>query len=67
MSLKEIEEAITKLEESLAHLEASFGNPKVAAHPQAMKELQAKYERAKKDLAEHLAAWEAKGEAKAGG
>ena len=66
MSLKMIEEAITKLEESLAHLEASFGNPKVAANPQAMKELQAKYERAKKDLAEHLAAWEAKGEAKGG-
>lgn len=62
MSLGEIEKAIAKLEEALASLEASFGNPKVAAHPPAMKELQAKYAQAKKDLAEHMAAWEAKGE-----
>ncbi len=62
MSVAELEKAIGKLEESLAHLEASFGNPRVAAHPQAMKELQAKYAQAKKELAEHLAAWEIKGE-----
>jgi ATP-binding cassette, subfamily F, member 3 len=62
MSLGEIEGAITKLEVLLADLEASFGNPKVAANVQAMKELQAKYERAKRDLAEHMGAWEVKAE-----
>jgi ATP-binding cassette, subfamily F, member 3 len=63
MSLGEIEEAISKLEVLLADLEASFGNPKVAANAQAMRELQRKYEQAKKDLAEHMAAWEMKAEA----
>jgi ATP-binding cassette, subfamily F, member 3 len=62
MSLPEIEAAIGRLEESLANLEASFGNPRVAANPQALKELQRKYEQGKKDLAEHLTAWEIKGE-----
>ena len=34
MSVAELEKAIGKLEDQLANLEASFGNPKVAAHPQ---------------------------------
>lgn len=62
LSLQDIEKAITKLEETLASLEGSFANPKVAANPQAMKELRAKYDQARKDLTEHMAAWEAKGE-----
>jgi ATP-binding cassette, subfamily F, member 3 len=64
-SVAEIEKAIARLEEELANLEASFGNPKVAAHPQALKELQRKYEQGKKDLAEHMAAWEIKSEQQA--
>ena len=62
MSVAEIEKAISKLEETLASLEGSFGNPRVAANPDAMKELQAKYSQAKKDLADHMAAWEVKGD-----
>ena len=62
LSVAEIEKAITRLEDELAHLEASFGNPKVAAHPQALKELQRKYDQGKKDLAEHMTAWEIKAE-----
>ena len=62
MSLQDLEKAIGKLEETLASLEGSFANPRVVANPQALKELQGKYDRAKKDLAEHMAAWEAKGE-----
>jgi len=62
MSMEQIEKAIANFEETLAHLEGSFANPKVAANPQAMKELKGKYEQAKKDLAEHMAAWEMKGE-----
>jgi ATP-binding cassette, subfamily F, member 3 len=65
MTLQEIEGKISKLEEALASLEGSFTNPKVAANPQAMKELQQKYDQGKKDLAEHMAAWEAKGSEKA--
>ncbi len=64
LSLQQIEQAVAKLEETLASLEGSFSNPKVAANPQAMKELKGKYDQAKKDLAEHMAAWEAKGEQK---
>ena len=65
MSIPEIEKAISRLEEELANLEASFGNPRVAANPQAMKELQNKYDAGKKDLADHMAAWEVKSEEKA--
>jgi ATP-binding cassette subfamily F protein 3 len=62
LSLAQIEKAIGKLEEELAYLEASFGNPKLAANVQAMKELQRQYDEKKKDLAEHMMAWEVKGE-----
>ncbi len=62
-SIQEIEQAIAKLEETLASLEGSFTNPRVASNPQAMKELKAKYDQAKKDLAEHMAAWETKAQA----
>ena len=62
MTVQQIEQAIAKIEENLANLEGSFANPRVAANPQAMKELRAKYDHGKKDLAEHMAAWEVKGE-----
>lgn len=62
MSVQQMESEISKLEESLASLEGSFSNPKVAANPQAMKELQAKYAAGKKDLADLMAAWEVKAE-----
>jgi hypothetical protein len=60
LTLPELEGRVGKLEEQLASLEGSFGNPKVAANPQAMKELQTKYDAGKKELAELMAAWEAK-------
>ena len=47
MSVAELEKAIGKIEEDLAGLEAAFGNPRVAANVQAMRELQAKYARQK--------------------
>jgi ATP-binding cassette subfamily F protein 3 len=60
LSVAQMEKEIGKLEETLASLEGSFSNPKVAANPQAMKELQNKYTLGKKDLAELMAAWEIK-------
>lgn len=60
LSVAQMEKEISKLEETLASLEGSFSNPKVAANPQAMKELQNKYTQGKKDLAELMAAWEIK-------
>jgi ATP-binding cassette subfamily F protein 3 len=60
LSVNQMEAEIAKLEESLASLEGSFTNPKVAANPQAMKELQAKYAQGKKDLADLMSAWEIK-------
>jgi ATP-binding cassette subfamily F protein 3 len=60
LSVQEMEKQIGKLEETLASLEGSFSNPKVAANPQAMKELQTKYAQGKKDLAELMSAWEIK-------
>jgi ATP-binding cassette subfamily F protein 3 len=62
LTVAELEGRVGKLEEQLASLEGSFGNPKVAANPQAMKELQAKYDAGKKELEELMAAWEAKAE-----
>jgi ATP-binding cassette subfamily F protein 3 len=60
LSVQEVEQKISRLESDLASLEGSFANPKVAANPAAMKELQAKYDQGKKDLAELMATWEAK-------
>ena len=60
MSVQEMEQRIARLESDLASLEGSFGNPKLAANAQAMKELQGKYDAGKKELAELMAAWEAK-------
>jgi ATP-binding cassette subfamily F protein 3 len=60
LSVQDMEKQIGKLEETLASLEGSFSNPKVAANPQAMKELQTKYAQGKKDLAELMSAWEIK-------
>ncbi len=60
LTVGELEGRVGKLEEQLASLEGSFGNPKVAANPQAMKELQTKYQAGKKELEELMAAWEAK-------
>ena len=62
LSVSQMEKEISKLEESLASLEGSFSNPKVAANPQARKELQAKYAQGKKDLSDLMAAWEIKAE-----
>jgi ATP-binding cassette subfamily F protein 3 len=60
LTVPEIEQKIARLESDLASLEGSFANPKVAANPAAMKDLQARYDQAKKDLAELMASWEAK-------
>jgi ATP-binding cassette subfamily F protein 3 len=60
LSVNQMEAEIGKLEETLASLEGSFANPKLAANPQAMKELQAKYDQGKKDLADLMTAWEIK-------
>jgi ATP-binding cassette subfamily F protein 3 len=60
LTVQEIEDKIARLESDLASLEGSFANPRVAANPSAMKELQAKYDQGKKDLAELMATWEAK-------
>ncbi len=62
LSAPQMEKEIAKLEETLASLEGAFGNPKVASNPQAMKELQTKYNQGKKDLAELMSAWEIKAE-----
>jgi ATP-binding cassette subfamily F protein 3 len=63
MTVAEMEQKIARLESDLASLEGSFGNPRVAANAQAMKELKGKYETGKRELAELMAAWEAKAEA----
>ena len=60
MTVQEMEQRIARLESDLASLEGSFTNPKLAANPPAMKELQTKYDTGKKELAELMAAWEAK-------
>ena len=60
MSVQEMEQRIARLESDLASLEGSFTNPKLAANPPAMKELQTKYDTGKKELAELMAAWESK-------
>jgi ATP-binding cassette subfamily F protein 3 len=62
LSVQQMEKEIAKLEETLASLEGSFSNPKVASNPQAMKELQGKYDQGKKDLVDLMAAWEIKAE-----
>ena len=62
MTVAEMEQKIARLESDLASLEGSFANPRLAANAQAMKELTGKYERGKRDLAELMAAWEAKAE-----
>jgi ATP-binding cassette subfamily F protein 3 len=63
LTVPEIENKIARLESDLASLEGSFANPRVAANPGAMKELQARYDQGKKDLAELMATWEAKASA----
>jgi ATP-binding cassette, subfamily F, member 3 len=65
LSVTEIENAIAQLEADLADIESSFADPRIAANPQALKELQQKYEQGKKDLAEHMTAWEIKSEQQA--
>ncbi|MCL2648732.1 MAG: ABC-F family ATP-binding cassette domain-containing protein [Phycisphaerales bacterium] len=62
LTVQELEQKITQMESDLASLEESFANPRVTANPQAMKELAGKYEQGKRDLAELMAAWEAKAE-----
>jgi ATP-binding cassette subfamily F protein 3 len=60
LTVQQMEQQIAKLESDLASLEGSFSNPKVAANPQGLKELQSKYDAGKKDLAELMLAWEQK-------
>jgi len=64
LSLAQMESQISTLEMDLASLADSFANPRLAAQPQAMRELQQKYNNKKKDLAELTAAWEIKAEEK---
>jgi ATP-binding cassette subfamily F protein 3 len=61
ITLADIERQIAETERNIQSLEGSFGNPKVAANPAAMKELRAKYDAAKSTLADLMAAWESKG------
>ncbi len=63
LSVQQMEQQIARLESDLASLEGSFSNPKVAANPQGMKELQSKYAAAKQDLTELMQAWEQKAQA----
>ena len=60
MDALKIKTRLAQVESDLASLEGSFGNPRVAANQQAMKELKGKYEQGKRDLAELMSAWEAK-------
>lgn len=62
LSLEELESRIIHLEGEVSAMEARFGDPKVAANPQAMRELQEGYERGKRELGELNAAWELKAE-----
>ncbi|HVS73011.1 MAG TPA: ATP-binding cassette domain-containing protein [Phycisphaerae bacterium] len=66
LTVPQLEQQISKLEETLASLEGSFANPKVAANPQAMKELRSQYDAGKKDLADLMTAWESKAAAESG-
>jgi len=60
LGLQDVERQISETEVLIASLEGSFGNPKVAANPGAMRELRTKYDAAKMALADLMAAWEAK-------
>jgi ATP-binding cassette subfamily F protein 3 len=66
LTVPQLEQQISKLEETLASLEGSFANPKVAANPQAMKELRSQYDAGKKDLADLMTTWESKAAAESG-
>jgi ATP-binding cassette, subfamily F, member 3 len=63
LSVEQMEAQIGSLERDIASLEESFANPKLAANPQAVKDLRQKYDAKKRDLQELTAAWEIKAEA----
>ena len=61
LTVEQIESQIIDLEADITSLEHSFANPKVASNPQALKDLQGKYDIKKRTLAELTTAWEEKG------
>ena len=64
LSLQDIEWAIAEAEQKVQTVEQSFGDPKVATNPDAMRKLQDEYRKAKGALAELMSAWEIKGDTK---
>ena len=63
-TLQEIEWLIAEAEQKVQSLEQSFGDPKLAGNSEAMRKLQAEYDRAKAQNAELMRVWELKAEKK---
>jgi ATP-binding cassette subfamily F protein 3 len=60
LTIQELEGRIMEAEGELQSLDASFANPRVAANPQALRELKSTYDKKKQQLASLNAAWESR-------